>query len=145
MLLVVPPRYPQDSSNYFRLIGSMWSILMEEPLLRRRALCQALCMGAFGVFWTSIALRLSAPFSLDQMGIAAFALAGAAGAVVAPIAGRAGDRGLTRGATILAHIAVIGAMALAMIGGSVLVQAAPVASPNTALAILIAAAVITWA
>lgn len=118
---------------------------MEEPLLRRRALCQALCMGAFGVFWTSIALRLSAPFSLDQMGIAAFALAGAAGAVVAPIAGRAGDRGLTRGATILAHIAVIGAMALAMIGGSVLVQAAPVASPNTALAILIAAAVITWA
>ena len=75
-------------------------------------------MGAFSVFWTSVALRLAAPpFSLTQSGIALFALAGAAGAVVAPVAGRAGDRGWTRAATLLAHLAVIAAMILAGIGG----------------------------
>ncbi|MCK1323567.1 MFS transporter [Bradyrhizobium sp. 156] len=143
LMFVVPRRYPQASSSYPRLLGSMWTILSEERLLQRRALYQALCMGAFGVFWTSVALRLAAPpFSLDQAGIAFFALAGAAGAVVAPIAGRAGDRGLTRGATLLAHLAVIGAMALALAGGSVLVRATSFASSNAALAILVAAAVI---
>jgi predicted MFS family arabinose efflux permease len=142
LMFVIPRRYPRASTSYPRLIGSMWTILREESVLQRRALYQALCMGAFGVFWTSVALRLSAPpFSLDQTGIALFALAGAAGAVVAPIAGRAGDRGWTRGATLLAHLAVIGAMALAVIGGDVLTLGTSAGSSNVALAILVTAAV----
>ncbi|OKO91501.1 MFS transporter [Bradyrhizobium sp. NAS80.1] len=143
LMFVIPKRSPQTSTTYFRLIGSMWTILSEEPVLQRRALYQALCMGAFGVFWTSVALRLSAPpFSLDQTGIALFALAGAAGAIIAPIAGRAGDRGWTKGATRLAHLAVIGSMALAGIGGHELAPGASAVSANVALAILVAAAVL---
>ena len=118
LAFLIPVRRPAGRTTYPRLIASLWAILRDEPVLRRRAASQALCMGAFGVFWTAIALRLAGPpFSLGQVGIALFAFAGAAGAVIAPIAGRAGDRGLTRPATALAHGAVIAAMGLACFGG----------------------------
>ncbi|WP_433692118.1 hypothetical protein [Herbaspirillum seropedicae] len=45
-----------------------------------------------------------------------FALAGAAGVVIAPIAGRAGDRGLTGPMTVMAHLAIICAFSLAFAG-----------------------------
>lgn len=116
---VVPKRRASGSTSYIRLIGSLYTILREERVLRRRAVYQALCMGAFGVFWTAIALRLSqAPFSLGQTGIALFSLAGAAGAVIAPIAGRVGDKGWTRSATLLAHLSIVAAMILAEVVGA---------------------------
>lgn len=143
LAFVIPQRRPRTSIGYARLIGSMWTLLRTERALRRCAAYQAACMGAFGVFWTSIALRLlQPPFAFDQTGMALFALAGAAGAIVSPLAGRAGDRGWTRGATLLAHFAVIGAMVLAEIGGDLVVRETPTASTRTALAILVAAAVL---
>ncbi|WP_296359144.1 MFS transporter [Ramlibacter sp.] len=138
------PRYqPRCAQSYWKLIGSMATILRQEPVLRRRAAYQALCMGTFGAFWTSISLRLStAPFDLGPKGIALFALAGAAGAVVAPVAGRAGDRGWTQGATRVAHLAVTGAVALAWIGGHVLARGSSAASAGMALAALALSAVL---
>ncbi|MDF2598217.1 MAG: major facilitator superfamily 1 [Methylobacterium brachiatum] len=116
---IVPMRRPTQAASYFGLIASLLALLRREPVLQRRAASQGLCMGAFGIFWTSVALRLAEPpFSLTQTGIALFALAGAAGAVVAPIAGQAGDKGLTRPGTILAHLGILGAMALAACGGA---------------------------
>jgi predicted MFS family arabinose efflux permease len=142
LAVIIPRSPPKASIGYGRLIGSLWTLLREERVLRWRALYQALCMGAFGVFWTSIALRLfEAPFDLTQTGMALFAFAGAAGAIIAPLAGRAGDRGWTRGATLLAHLAVICAMVLAELGGGVMVRS-PTASSHAALAILAAAAVL---
>jgi predicted MFS family arabinose efflux permease len=141
--IVLPRRRPSTSHGYASLIASMLTILKEEPVLRRRATYQALCMGAFGVFWTSIALRLSQPpFSFSQSGIALFALAGAAGAVIAPIAGRIGDRGWTRGGTLAAHASVIVAMALAEAGGDAMFRASPGVPAGAALALLGAAAVL---
>lgn len=143
LVFVVPRRQPAGAVSYMRLIGSLWTILCHEPVLRRRAAYQALCMGAFGVFWTSVALRLAqAPFGLSQTGIALFALAGAAGAVVAPLAGRAGDKGRTRGATLLAHLAVIGAMVVAEIGGDILAREASSRFSLGALATLVVAAIL---
>ena len=142
LAIIIPRRHPRASIGYGRLIGSLWALLREERILRRRALYQALCMGAFGVFWTSIALRLfEAPFDLTQTGMALFALAGAAGAVIAPLAGRAGDRGWTHRGTLFAHLAVIGAMVLAEIGGDVMVRSSTTSS-NAPLAILVASAVL---
>lgn len=116
---VVPERRPSQTVSYSGLIASLFVLLKDELVLRRRAAYQGLCMAAFGIFWTSVALRLALPpFGLGQTGIAVFALTGAAGAVIAPIAGRAGDRGQTRPATILAHLGVVAAMALAAIGGA---------------------------
>jgi predicted MFS family arabinose efflux permease len=76
-------------------------------------------MAAFSAFWTTIALRLvEAPFNLGQGGIAIFALVGAGSAITAPLAGRAGDRGWTRGATLSAHLLILVAIALAAWAGS---------------------------
>jgi predicted MFS family arabinose efflux permease len=111
---VLPVRRPQFRQHYGTLIISLLHLLRDEPVLRRRAAYQALLMGSFSMFWTTIALRLGAPpYNLGHNGIALFALAGAAGAVVAPIAGRAGDRGLTRRVTFIGQGTVIFAMLLA--------------------------------
>lgn len=134
----LPTLRPAEKTTYAHLIGTLALILKDEPILRRRALSQALCMAAFSVFWTAIALRLAqAPFALGQTGMALFALAGAAGAVIAPVAGRAGDRGLTRPATALAHATVIAAMVLAYLGGAVLIG-----SGTLALGVLLIAAIL---
>ncbi|WP_198353816.1 MFS transporter [Sphingomonas sp. MA1305] len=134
----IPRIRPNGQTGYPQLIGSLGSILREEPTLRQRAATQAMCMGAFGVFWTAIALRLAQPpIALGQTGIALFALAGAAGAIISPIAGRAGDRGATRPATMLAHAAVATAMILAYFGGEVFAG-----SRDTSLAFLLSAAIV---
>ncbi|WP_091719118.1 MFS transporter [Methylobacterium phyllostachyos] len=137
---VVPERWPNQTATYPGLIASLFELLRNEPVLRRRAAYQGLCMAAFGIFWTSVALRLAQPpFDLGQTGIAVFALTGAAGAVIAPIAGRAGDRGQTRPATILAHVGVIAAMVLAALAGAGSAGGIPgtVALPVMALAAVI--------
>ncbi|GEP01456.1 MFS transporter [Methylobacterium haplocladii] len=104
----LPVRRPETKAGYPALVASLWSLVRAEPVLRRRSLTAALGMAAFTVFWTAIALRLSqAPFGLDQRHIAVFALVGASGAIVAPLAGRAGDRGWTRPLSIAAHAVTI--------------------------------------
>lgn len=141
LLGVLPRRRTAASVTYLALVASLWTVLRDEPVLRRRAAYQALCMAAFGSFWTSIALRLAAPpFDLSQTGIAVFALAGAGGAMISPLAGRAGDRGLTGAATRVAHAGAAGALVLAGIAGAGWFGFAPTTYPLTALALLAIAA-----
>ncbi|MBZ9986531.1 MFS transporter [Mesorhizobium sp. BH1-1-5] len=116
--LTLPRRRPPAHASYAALIASLIGLLGQEPMLRRRAFTASLVMAAFSVFWTAVALRLSAsPFDLGQKGIALFALVGAGGAAVTPIFGRAGDRGFTRPATILCHILLIAALGVAAWAG----------------------------
>lgn len=110
----LPVSRPQSSVGYFESLASLLPLIMREPVLRRRATYQALLMFSFTCFWTAVAWHLAQPpFHLGSSGIALFALAGAAGVIIAPAAGRAGDRGLTRPATLWAHLAVIAGLALA--------------------------------
>ncbi|KRB23291.1 MFS transporter [Mesorhizobium sp. Root172] len=119
LAFTLPRRRPEAKSSYGALIASLFDLLRDEPMLRRRALTAALMMAAFSLFWTAVALRLAEPpFALGQRGIALFALVGAGGAVVTPLFGRAGDQGWTRSATIFCHLVLIGAMALAAWAGS---------------------------
>src|SRR5262249_54890428 len=105
----VPRRTPAARGpKYGALIAPVWGLLWKGPVLRRREAYQAACMGAFGILWTAVALRLAEPpFDLGQTGIGLFTLAGVGGAVVAPIAGWAGDRGWNAPATRLAHAAIV--------------------------------------
>jgi predicted MFS family arabinose efflux permease len=120
----LPRRKPESKSRYLTLVASLWHLLRDEPALRNRALTASLLMAAFSLFWTSVALRLSLPpFDLSQRSIALFALVGAGGAVAAPLAGRAGDLGWTRTATIVSHLIAIGAFALAAWAGSSQIEA----------------------
>ncbi|OKP83631.1 MFS transporter [Paenibacillus helianthi] len=99
---VLPERQPVPSMNYGGLIRSLGTLLKNTPVLRRRAMYQASLFGTFSLFWTTVSLRLADTYHLTQQGIALFALAGVAGAVAAPIAGRWADRGWTRPLTGLA-------------------------------------------
>ena len=140
---VLPTRKPIEPSCYGTLISSLAALLKTERSLRRRATYQALCMAAFGAFWTTIALRLSQPpFFLGQTGIAAFALVGVGGMIVAPIAGRLGDLGWSGPATLAAHLAAIAALALAGVSGAGWLGFDLAAQPNLALGLLATAAVL---
>lgn len=95
----LPERHPHGSVGYRRTMASLPGIVRRTPLLRRRAFYQGMMFAAFQTFWTAVPLALVHEFGLGQGGIAAFALAGAAGALAAPWSGRLADRGLTRPAT----------------------------------------------
>ncbi len=73
---VLPERRPQFRQRYGALILSLFQLLRDEPVLRRRAIYQALLMSSFALFWTSVVLCLGAPpYNLSHTGIALFALA----------------------------------------------------------------------
>lgn len=103
----LPPRPPIVTLPYGALLASMGTLVATQPVLRRRSLYQAGMFGAFGLFWTAAPLHLAQGYGVGQVGIALFALAGVAGAIAAPIAGRIADRGWTRWGTALAMLAVI--------------------------------------
>jgi len=113
---VLPTHKPPNSHRYFASLASLPRLLVFEPLLRRRALYQALLMITFNIFWTAVAWRLAEPpFKLGANGIALFALVGAGGAIISPLAGRAGDRGHSGFATLAAHVTVVSGIVLAIV------------------------------
>lgn len=101
------PRYkPRTDMTYGQSIASMPRLLRDIPLLRWRSAYQALMFAAFNMFWTAIPLPLKEQFGLGEHAIALFALAGAGGALAAPIAGRMGDRGFGRVMTAIMMVAL---------------------------------------
>lgn len=99
----LPQRVPSATLSYSRLIGSLWHLFRDTPVLRRRAAYHAGLFGAFSMFWTVVPLVLEGErFHLSQTGIALFALVGMAGAIASPIAGKLADKGYTLPATAVA-------------------------------------------
>ena len=109
----VPQRRPEPGLGYLPLLRSSLALLVRTPAIRRRTAYQAAMFAAFNLFWTAIPLLLASRFGLGQRGIALFALAGAGGALAAPIAGRLGDRGHVRIGTAVALVAAIVAFLIA--------------------------------
>ncbi|VWC46232.1 MFS transporter [Burkholderia lata] len=119
LALRLPSRTPSITAGYRALLASMGRLLADEPVLRRHALSAALAMAAFSAFWTAVGLRLAQPaFGLDLHGIALFAFAGASGAIVTPLAGRAGDRGHGPAAQRIAHGTMLVALVVLGIAGA---------------------------
>ncbi|MEI9996758.1 MAG: MFS transporter [Rhizomicrobium sp.] len=119
--LALPNRQPAADVRYGNLLISMGRIFATTPILRRRAFYHALMFGAFSVFWTAVPLWLTGPqFNLSQRGVALVALAGVAGAVAPPLAGRMADNGFTRSGTIAAMLLAAGAVLATLLvrGGS---------------------------
>jgi predicted MFS family arabinose efflux permease len=118
LVAALPLRRPPAALPYGRLLASMGHLARTSLVLRRRALYHAAMFGAFSVFWTTAPLRLAREFGLTQTGIALFALAGVAGAIASPIAGRLADAGHGRVATFLAMGCAIAAFALSRVGAA---------------------------
>lgn len=109
---LLPKRKPQPQDNYQAIIKSLWHLFRTSSVLRRRALYQAALFGSYSLFWTVVPLWLSYHFHLTQNEIALFALAGVAGAIASPIAGRLADKGWARRLTGLAFIIAAASFAL---------------------------------
>lgn len=119
LALALPRRHPNPGVSYSRLIGSLWHLLMTEPVLQRRAAYQAFLFAAFTLFWTSLPLLLQAPpFSLGHVALSGVMLTGVAGAFVAPYIGHLADRGHSRRVTGIAIILVVLAFVLTWFGGA---------------------------
>ena len=108
------PRFkPTTTLAYTTLLGSMLKLWQRYPTLRRAALAQALLSVSFSAFWSTLAVMLhEPPFSLGSAAAGAFGLAGAAGALMAPVAGRFTDRRGPAWVTRIGAALVAGAFAM---------------------------------
>ncbi len=90
---VLPRFVPTTQLSYLALLGSLWSLWRRHAALRRAVIAQGLLAMGFSAFWSTLAVMLhAAPFHLGSAAAGAFGLAGAAGALLAPVAGHLADR-----------------------------------------------------
>ena len=97
--LPVPPPAPRLS---------LPALLRQQPVLRRRGVLGLLLFTAFGLFWSSMALPLSAPpYTLSHTAIGAFALVGLLGALAAARSGHWSDRGHAERVSLVALLLLL--------------------------------------
>ncbi|MGE8686153.1 MAG: MFS transporter [Achromobacter sp.] len=129
------PRFaPSSRLPYRALLGSLGTLWRQHPELRRSAIAQGLLYMGFSAFWSTLAVMLhAAPFHLGADAAGAFGLAGAAGALAAPLVGRKADR---HGPALLgrlgAALTAVSFAAMALL---------PVLPPSAALWLIAASAV----
>lgn len=128
------PRFsPTTSLGYGALLGSMLKLWSLHPSLRRAAVSQGLLSVAFSAFWSTLAVMLHADFGLGSAAAGAFGLAGTAGALAAPLAGRLADRrGPERVTRLGAALTAASFAALGLVG---------VVPPEIQLGVIVVAAI----
>ncbi|MGB5997805.1 MAG: MFS transporter [Marinomonas sp.] len=89
---VLPNMETHTNVSYIELMRSMWTLWKRHPTLRRAALSQGLLSLAFSAFWSTLAVMLYQNYGFGSATAGAFGLAGAAGALAAPLAGRFADK-----------------------------------------------------
>jgi predicted MFS family arabinose efflux permease len=130
----LPRLKPTTHLAYRALLGSLGKLWLKHGALRRAALSQGLLSVGFSAFWSTLAVMLHGePFHLGSSAAGAFGLAGAAGALAAPLAGRMADR---RGPELVTRVGA----------GLVLVSFAvmglmPFVPPQAQLGLLVASAI----
>ena len=101
---MMPRRAPNTGLTYGRILATTILLLREFPPLRWRAAYQFFIFGGFSIFWTVSPIMLAQHFGMNERAIAVFALAGAGGALSAPLAGYLADRGFIRVTTAAAMV-----------------------------------------
>jgi len=89
---VMPKLPPKQDLRYADAMRSLWTLFYSQPLLRESCIIGALVFASFSCFWTTLAFLLESHYSLGAGVAGTFGLVGAAGALIAPIAGRLADR-----------------------------------------------------
>lgn len=106
-----PVTKPAFTGNYFSLFKSLLTLVKTQPILREATAISMTGFAVFGSFWTTMVLLFAnAPFNFTSDKIGLFGLAGAAGALAAPLVGRFADKGnlrLTVGYGMILYIASV--------------------------------------
>ncbi len=94
---VLPQSQPALQTSYKGLMGSLFRIVREQPVLREVSAVGALSFGAFSAFWSTLVFLLEQPpyhYGSDVTGL--FGLVGIVGAAAAPVVGKMADRSSPR-------------------------------------------------
>jgi predicted MFS family arabinose efflux permease len=93
LLLLMVKRFPLSmpsfKGTYKELMSSMWHYVKTQPVLREASIINFLAFSILSAFWTTMVLFLAnPPFSFQTLQIGLFGIAGAAGALAAPLVGK---------------------------------------------------------
>lgn len=88
------PNLPQTNDiSYFKVFKSLAFLIKTEPILVQASIQQFMFFGTFSNLWTILTFRLSAPpYNYSSGIIGLFGFVGAAGVLMAPVAGIVADR-----------------------------------------------------
>jgi predicted MFS family arabinose efflux permease len=89
---VMPKLPPKQKLRYSDAMKSLWTLYRTQPLLRESSELGALVFASFSCFWTTLAFMLYSHYGMGAGIAGTFGVVGAAGALVAPIAGRMSDK-----------------------------------------------------
>ncbi len=87
-----PKNYPTFNGTYKSLLKSMFAYIKTQPVLREASIINFFSFVVISGFWTTMVLFLAnRPFGFDTLKIGLFGIAGAAGALAAPLIGKISD------------------------------------------------------
>jgi predicted MFS family arabinose efflux permease len=89
---VMPRLPPKQKLHYGDAMKSLWTLVRTQPLLRESSITGALVFASFSCFWTTLAFLLHSHYGMGAGVAGTFGVVGAAGAMVAPLAGRLSDK-----------------------------------------------------
>ncbi len=108
LFCALPNHHHSAGLSYPKLLGSVFTLFIEEPVLRLRSILGLLTFSLFALFWTPLAFLLAVPpYNYSDGVIGLFGLAGAVGAVAANWAGRMADRGRGQTATTVGLLVLL--------------------------------------
>lgn len=119
MALRFPKSAPSFKGSYKELMSSMFSYIKTQPVLREASLINFFAFIVIMGFWTTMVLFLAnKPFHFNTSQIGLFGIAGAAGALAAPLVGKLSDGSNPRKNLLIGFILELISVALFYFTGS---------------------------
>jgi predicted MFS family arabinose efflux permease len=113
----LPVEGARPHQSYRNLVGSSLRLLVDEPVLRRRAWHGACAFACFSVLWTTLAFLLSgSPYHYSNAVIGLFGLVGAGGILAANLAGKLADSDRAKASTAVAGVLLAGSFGVLWFG-----------------------------
>lgn len=127
LMLLMAKRFPQSipsfKGTYKELMASMWGYVKTQPVLREASLINFFAFAVLSAFWTTMVLYLaSPPYNFQTLQIGLFGIAGAAGALAAPLVAKLSGRGNPRRNVLIGLVLQFLSIAIFYFTGSVLVM-----------------------